>query len=277
METYYVEQDSLARISWDNREQTASEGIAYGMLIMVCMDNAANKTKEKFDKLWRYYKKFMDSNGVMNWKIDEFSSVASGGQSGATDAELDAAAALILAYRQWEDQKYLTDAQTLIKAIWKTEINYDKFIKPGDIWDDKKNPSYFNIGAIELFKTVDSNDWSVVIKNSFDLLKKVCDTATGLPPDWCTQSGEPLDEFGWEAVRVPWRMAWTYSWFGTNEACSINKKIVSWVRKATNNDPMEIQCLYTRSGVPTDTTRNSAYIGGLTCAGMVDASNQGMG
>jgi hypothetical protein len=37
LSTYYVEQDSLARITWDNKGQTASEGIAYGMLIMVCM------------------------------------------------------------------------------------------------------------------------------------------------------------------------------------------------------------------------------------------------
>ncbi|MBN1600193.1 MAG: hypothetical protein JW915_01230 [Chitinispirillaceae bacterium] len=272
--TYYVEQDTLARITWDNRGQTASEGIAYGMLIMVCMDNAINNTRDKFDKLWRYYKKFRGSSGVMHWKIDEFSNVASGGQTGATDAELDAAAALILAYRQWGDEKYRTDAQELIGAIWRTEINADGFIKPGDAWDDRKNPSYFNIGAMELFKSVDTNNWSKVISNSFDLLNKVCDTATGLPPDWCSQDGYTVDGFGWEAIRVPWRMAWAYSWFGTNEASVINKKIVHWVRGATNDDPTEIQCLYTLSGVPTDTTRNAAYVGGLTCAGMVDASNQ---
>jgi hypothetical protein len=67
---YYQEQDTLARITWDNDSQTASEGIGYGMLIMVCMDNAQNNTRPKFDKLWRYYKKFRDYNGVMNWKID---------------------------------------------------------------------------------------------------------------------------------------------------------------------------------------------------------------
>jgi endo-1,4-beta-D-glucanase Y len=172
--------------------------------------NAQNKTQEKVDKLWRYYKKFKDNLGVMHWKIDGFSNVASDGQSGATDAELDAATALILAYRQWGNQKYLVDVRELLGAIWQTEVNQDGYLKPGDIWDERKNPSYFNIGAMELFKTVDTNNWSMVIKNSFDLLKKVCDSTTGLPPDWCSQDGQYVfGGVGWEAVRVPWRMAST--------------------------------------------------------------------
>lgn len=275
LSTYYVEQDTLARITWDNKEQTASEGIAYGMLIMVCMDNAHNKTQEKFDKLWRYYKKFKDNLGVMNWKIDGFSNVAADGQSGATDAELDAAAALILAFRQWGDQKYLTDVKELVTAIWNTEVNAEGYLKPGDIWDERKNPSYFNIGAMELFKTIDTNNWSKVIKNSFDLLKKVCDTATGLPPDWCSQDGEYVfGGFGWEAVRVPWRMAWTYSWLGTTEAYDVNKKIIKWIRQATSDNPGAIKSLYSQSGIPSSDTSNTAFTGGLTCAGMLSAENQ---
>jgi endo-1,4-beta-D-glucanase Y len=211
----------------------------------------------------------------MHWKIDGFSNVAADGQSGATDAELDAAAALILAYRQWGDQRYLTDVKELITAIWKTEVNDEGFLKPGDIWDERKNPSYFNIGAMELFKTVDTNNWARVIKNSFDLLKKVCDTATGLPPDWCSQDGEYVfGGFGWEAVRVPWRMAWTYSWFGTAEAYTINNKIIKWIRQTTSNNPKEIKSLYSQSGIPSSDTSNTAFTGGLTCAGLIKAENQ---
>jgi hypothetical protein len=166
---YYEEQDSLARIDWDTKSQTVSEGIGYGMLIMVCMDNSQNNTRTKFDKLWRYYKKFRNSNGVMNWKIDGFSGVSGDGKNGATDAELDAATALVLAYRQWADQTYLKDAQTLINAIWTHEVNANKYLKPGDAWDTKKDPSYFSTGGMELFKSVDSRDWSTVMANSFTL------------------------------------------------------------------------------------------------------------
>jgi endo-1,4-beta-D-glucanase Y len=275
LSTYYVEQDSLARITWDNKGQTASEGIAYGMLIMVCMDNPQNKTHEKFDKLWRYYKKFKDNFGVMHWKIDGFSSVASDGQSGATDAELDAATALILAYRQWGDQKYLTDVRELLSAVWHAEIDEKGFLKPGDMWDERKNLSYFNIGAMQLFKSVDTNNWSNVIRNSVDLIKKVCDTATGLPPDWCSQDGQYVfGGFGWEAIRVPWRMAWAYSWFGTIEAFDINNKIIKWIRQTTSDNPGAIKSLYSQSGIPSSDTSNTAYTGGLTCAGMISAENQ---
>lgn len=273
--TYYVEQDSLARITWDNKGQTASEGIAYGMLIMVCVDNAVNKTQEKFDKLWRYYKKFKDNQGVMNWKIDGFSNVATDGQGAATDAELDAATALILANRQWGDKKYLTDVKELLGAVWQSEIDQDGFLKPGDMWDERKDPSYFNIGAMQLFKSVDTNDWSIVIRNSLDLLKKVCDTATGLPPDWCSQDGQNVyGGFGWEAIRVPWRMAWTYSWFGTTEAFDINKKIIKWIRQTTSDNPAAIKSLYSQSGIPSSDTANTAFTGGLSCAGMISAENQ---
>lgn len=50
-------------------------------------------------------KRWLDGTGLMNWKIDGFSGVAGGG--GATDADLDAATALVLAFRQWSDQTYL--------------------------------------------------------------------------------------------------------------------------------------------------------------------------
>jgi endo-1,4-beta-D-glucanase Y len=269
---YYQEQDTLARITWDNDSQTASEGIGYGMLIMVCMDNAQNNTRPKFDKLWRYYKKFRDYNGVMNWKIDKFSSVAYDGQGGATDADLDAAAALILAYRQWGDTTYFSDARDLASAIWQVEVNSDRFLKPGDSWDGQQDPSYFNTGAMELFKSVDANDWSTVINNCYDLLYKVCDTATGFPPDWCDQDGTiPSGEgFGWEAIRVPWRMAWAYSWFGREDAAKIDNKIAIWIRRATGDNPSAIKSLYMLDGTPQG-DGNAAYAGGLSCAGMTSA------
>ena len=58
---------------------------------------AADKTL--FDGLWLYYKDNLNSNGVMNWKINGCSGV--NGANGATDAELDVAFALIVADYQW--------------------------------------------------------------------------------------------------------------------------------------------------------------------------------
>ena len=62
----YEEQNNLARIKHDNLQNTVSEGIGYGMLILVYMDNSQNNTQAKFDKLWAYYNNFLDTKGLMN-------------------------------------------------------------------------------------------------------------------------------------------------------------------------------------------------------------------
>ena len=43
----------------------------------------------------------------MNWKISGFSQPTSDGRNSATDAELDAAVALMQAYKQWEMRSIL--------------------------------------------------------------------------------------------------------------------------------------------------------------------------
>ena len=154
---FYEESNDLARIKWDNPSQTVSEGIGYGMLIMVYMDNVTNNTQAKFDKLWKYYNKFTnDNHKLMHWKINGFNDVAE--KNAATDAELDVAMALMQAYKQWGDESYLNDAKALIKRIWDYDVNDNKYLKPGDAWDTKKNPSYFSTAALEIFKNGGSQD-----------------------------------------------------------------------------------------------------------------------
>jgi endo-1,4-beta-D-glucanase Y len=271
--SFYEESGTEARIKWDDVSKTVSEGIGYGMMIMACMDNSQNATQDEFDKLWSYYKKWRNGNGVMNWKINGFANVE--GQNGATDGDLDAAAGLVLAYRQWGDEKYRTDARELITNIWDHEVNADKYLKPGDAWDTKKNPSYFSTGALESFKSLDSHDWDAVIKNSYALIKKVQNSSSGLVPDWCSQDGNTQEgEFGYDAVRTPWRIAWAYAWYGHKDASDICGKMATWVRSATNNDPAAIKIGYTRSGSAQSTNSNATYTGCLSCACMVSADNQ---
>jgi endo-1,4-beta-D-glucanase Y len=94
--TNFVEQCSNGRyrVKFDDRSQTVSEGIGYGMLLSAYMGD-----KTLFDGFWLYYKANVNGNGVMNWKINGcFEAI---GQNGATDAELDVAFALIVADYQW--------------------------------------------------------------------------------------------------------------------------------------------------------------------------------
>ena len=272
---FYEEQGEFARIKWDTPAMTVSEGIGYGMLIMVYMDNAANDTKDEFDKLWAYYKKWRNNNGVMNWKINGFSSVAE--YSGATDAELDAALALLMAYKQWGVESYQQDAKSLINTIWEHEVSSTFYLKPGDAWNDRKNPSYFSTAALELFKKVDSHDWSKVIAKAYELMTAAADKTTGLVPDWCDESGGALGtHFSWDAVRTPWRMAWAWAWHGHADAQARSSAMVKWIMEKTDNDPSKIVQGYDLNGNenPSSFPYKVGFTGAFTCAGMVDSAYQ---
>jgi len=269
---FYTESGNLARIKFDNGNYTVSEGIGYGMLVMVYMDNAKNNTRDKFDKLWAYYNKFLNERGLMHWKIRGFDGVDQ--QNAATDAELDVAAALMMAYKQWGDEKYLNDAKNLINKIAAHEVNENGHLKPGDAWDSKKNPSYFSTGAMELFKQASSFDWDKVITNSYNLLKKVRNANTGLVPDWCSESGNPEGDYYYDATRTPWRMAWAYAWYGHSDAKDVASKIATWINGKTNGSAKNIVDGYTLDGGNKSQWNVAAFIGPFACAGMVDQTHQ---
>ncbi len=262
-----------ARIKWDTPSQTVSEGIGYGMLIFVYMDNATNNTQEKFDKLWKYYNSYLNQNGLMHWKIDGFNNVAA--QNAATDAELDVAVSLVQAHKQWGDQKYLDDAKALIEKIYTKEVNANGYLKPGDTWDNKKNPSYLSTAALESYKHASTRDWDKVIGTSYTLLKKVANSTTGLVPDWCQENGGLLgDNYFYDATRTPWRIAWGYAWYGHSDAKEYCSKVATWIAKKTNGDATKIVDGYTLDGNAFRDAFNSAFVGSLACAGMVDATHQ---
>lgn len=272
MENFYEESGDKARIKFDDPSFTVSEGIGYGMLITVYMDNDKNKTQDKFDKLWKYYNSYLNTNGLMHWKISGFNGINQ--QNAATDAELDVAVALIQAYKQWGDQKYFDDATALVDKIWKYEVNANGHLKPGDTWDMKKNPSYFSTAALESFKRVGSQDWQKVITNTYSLLNKVQNSNTGLVPDWCSEDGNPMGDYYYDAARTPWRIAWGYAWFGHNDAKKYCSKVASWIDGKTGGDPTKIVDGYMLDGNDKSQYFNSAFAGAFACAGMADATHQ---
>lgn len=272
----YKEEGDLARIQHDDPNNTVSEGIAYGMLVLVYMDNETNATQSKFDKLWNYYNKFLNVNGLMNWRISGFSTVS--GNGAATDAELDAAVALLQAYKQWGDEKYLTDAKALLEKVAKFEVNANGYLKPGDSWDNEKNPSYFSTAALELYKEASSFDWGKVMVNSYSLIKKAQNSTSGLVPNWCSETGAPSGgergTYTYDATRTPWRIAWAYSWYGHQDAKDICTKIADWVATTTAKDASKIVDGYQLNGTASGEWNNPTFVGPFVCAGMVDAKHQ---
>jgi endoglucanase len=207
-------------------DQCVSEGIGYGMLLTV-----AAQDRTAFDALWNFYKARRNGNGVMNWKYQACTQTV-WGQNGATDAELDAAMALVIADRTWGG--YTADATALITAIRTAEVdtcsNGVMVLRPGDNWggcrgDGTLNPSYFSPGYYRVFACYvpsQAADWNKLVADTYTLLAQYHSTSGGLMCDWANfGSGCTTATFGWEAVRSPWRIATDYAWSADPTAAQI--------------------------------------------------------
>jgi endo-1,4-beta-D-glucanase Y len=274
---YYEESGDLARIKFDTPAQTVSEGIGYGMLIMVYMDNVENNTQPKFDKLWNYWKKFPSSGSLMHWKTSGFSSVVETGS--ATDGDIDAALALALAYKQWGDEKYLTGAKTMMSAIKGGDVS-GNVLDGGDAWN-AINPSYMSMVATQIFQDLDpSGGWSGIQSGSYSSLKGSQNGSTGMWPNWSSGGvGGCPGCYGFDAARTPWRLGWAYAWYGHADAKTMCSKIVDYFKTSTGDTPGKIGQIYNTSGGINTGAGGSAdniptFLGPLVVAGMVDSKYQ---
>ncbi|MFM7024413.1 MAG: glycosyl hydrolase family 8 [Flavobacteriales bacterium] len=227
------------RVLFDDNSSTVSEGIAYGLLLSAY---AADKTT--FDGLWKYYKDNMNSHGVMNWKMSGCTGTS--GANGATDAELDAAMALLIAEEQWPTSTspydYKAEATTLIGKIRVWEIHPSTYQTiNGDAWgfsNNCRNPSYFAPAYYREYAKVETSQatfWNntVTATNSYLLTNR--NSTTGLVSNWSDQNAAPNtcngpNEYGWDACRNPWRMATDVLWNGSTAttASDICAKIAAW-------------------------------------------------
>lgn len=265
----------MKRVLFSDGYSTVSEGIAYGMLLAVYANDQSS-----FDGLWRYYKYYMNSRGVMHWKINGDGTIS--GYNGATDAEEDAAMALIVADNQWESGgsiNYLSDAITLINNIMQYEVEKPSYVlKPGDSWggSDHTNPSYFAPAYYRIFYLITGDSqWLNVIDKSYDILSKNAHPTTGLVSDWCNASGAPKNNsvYYYDATRFPWRMANDYLWFGTTQAKDYCVKIANFIKNSGGT--YAIGDRYALNGTKLSSFHNNSFVGTFALASMADASFQG--
>lgn len=218
---------------------TVSEGIAYGMLLAVAMDDQA-----LFDDLWRYAQLWADQNGLMVWYVDPQGLEACPGRDNcgaALDSDEDMAWALVQADARWGgagalDAPYLDLAREQIDRIWRYEVEKGDplyVLRPGDTWGgySMTNPSYFApayYGAFgELTDNVDG--WNKVIDDNYAVLFASLNADNGnenngLAPAWCTADGDPRPlvveregetvemepVYQYDSARIPFRIAQHY-------------------------------------------------------------------
>lgn len=243
--------DGSIRVRFDEPNRTVSEGIAYGMMLSVY---AADKAL--FDKLWQYYKAKSNGNGFMHWRIEGCNN--NSGNNGATDAELDATYALLLAANQWptatSPYNYSTEATSMMNRIRQLEINSSGQAINGDGWgfgDPCRNPSYQSPSYYKEFAIKNPGNasaWNGAVSGAYTLINANADNTTGLVSDWSSPSGQrntcnpgglgqaATDGYGYDACRNPLRMAQDVLWNNDAQAKSICTKIGTYITgRGVNN------------------------------------------
>lgn len=282
---------AAGRIIYQTPSATVSEGIGYGMLISFFQNDM-----ETFRALWAYHKAFRESGtNLMAWQASGFSSV--GLKSGsATDADLDVATALLLAYRRDGGVDYLTDALAIASSIWDTEIatadgSYLIYSGNKDFWKTNFviNPSYFSPVAFRLFATYDTNPahaWGAVLDKNYEFMVNINANGSGLFPDWVNSAGTPTnpgqsdngvyyDQYSLESIRIPWRLAWDYMWYGEQRAGTILNRMASFITTATAGNFEQVNSRYAYvGGAPSGTMANQGTRSSLCAVGLVSNGYQ---
>jgi len=218
---------------------TVSEGIGYGMLLAVYMND-----QSLFDDLWQYEQQHLGQYGLMDWNIHaDGSGPTSGGSGPATDADEDMAFALAMADKQWVtsttlNKKYADIAKGMIAAVWNNEIYDYKYLKPWPTADSSTiNLSYFAPAYYKLFAKIDTantTNWNTTVDTMYQVLNASLNstngnTNNGLVPAWCDSSGKPNGgafgpgqtaptNYQYDSCRTPFRIGLDWCWNGETRA-----------------------------------------------------------
>lgn len=241
----YIEEGSNRTVDRQQNNITTSEGQSYTMMRSVWIDDKAT-----FDRSWEWTQGYLQrQDKLFSWKYGERADGSYGiltdigGQNTASDADVDIAMSLLLAYGKWGNDYYLREAQTIIPAIWEKEVvnvSGKPVLVANDLEKGKANvivnPSYFAPYAYKTFAKIDpSRNWTALSDNSYDVISTVSkapldtETSSGLTPNWVEMSvasgqatgvtrGDLNTDYGYDAMRTSWRLALDYAWFKDDRA-----------------------------------------------------------
>lgn len=235
----YIEPGSGRVIDRQQNDLTTSEGQGYAMLRAVWQDD-----QPTFDRVWQFTQQALKRprDHLFAWKFGQRPDGSYGvltdlgGQNTASDADSDIALSLVMAYGRWQKPSYLKLAKPVVSDIWNNEVvrvNGQPILAADDLEKHAPqvvvNPSYLAPYAFRVFARVDTgHDWTALVQSSYDLIDRVLEapldraTSAALPPNWVrldTQNGSfaPLagsltTDYGYDALRLPWRLALDYQW-----------------------------------------------------------------
>jgi endo-1,4-beta-D-glucanase Y len=214
----YVDDDGRVQRA-DQGGDTVGEGQAYGMLIAVAIGD-----EQRFDKIWSWAKdNIQRPDGLLSflWKDGKVAD-----PEAASDADVDAARALLVASCRFKKPAYKQEALDLGKAILDNEtasFQGSPVLVAGP-WARKDpitvNPSYFSPATFAaLGEATGDGRWGSLSASARSVTDILMPNEGSLPPDWASvQKGKPVPisapgqttgpgRFGFDAARTLVRMA----------------------------------------------------------------------
>nr|WP_314843407.1 glycosyl hydrolase family 8 [uncultured Microbacterium sp.] len=207
-------------IRHDEGGDTVSEGQAYGLFAALIADD-----EDRFDEIWEWTQnELVRSDGLMAWRWDDGGIVD---DEPASDADLDAARALVLAgdrFGRDDLRQDGVDLATVIADRMTVETDRGRILLPGLWAADRQpyayNPSYASPVAFDVLGAATGDPrWAELQAGSADVTAEIL-TATDLPPDWAQihtdgliepmpgplGEGDPV-QYGFDAPRMLLRYA----------------------------------------------------------------------
>ncbi|MBX4215397.1 hypothetical protein KW797_00380 [Candidatus Parcubacteria bacterium] len=281
----YIEPESYRTLDRQQENITTSEGESYTMLRAVWQDDKStfdvsldwlNAHLKRKDNLfsWLYGRRPNGTLGVVSEK---------GGANSAADADTDIALALLFAHARWGEARYLDEARAVIASIWEHEVITIKgtpYLAANSVEKTSKspyvllNPSYFAPYAYRIFADADpAHPWEKVADSSYAIIDKSLaapfdkEKSVGLPPNWIyldrvtgAITASPDSDYGFDAMRVPWRLALDYVWFGEPNAKRTLEKL-SFLGKEWDKRE-RLPMVYAHDGTPVLADESPAFYGG---------------
>jgi endoglucanase len=213
----YVDDDGRVQRA-DQGGDTVGEGQAYGMLIAVAIGD-----EQRFDAIWKWAKdNIQRPDGLLSflWKDGKVAD-----PEAASDADVDAARALLVASCRFKKPAYKQEAADLAKAILDNEtasFQGSPVLVAGP-WARKDpitlNPSYFSPATFAaLGEASGDGRWGSLSASGRTVTDLLMPNEGSLPPDWADiQKGKPVPisapgqggpgRYGFDAARTLVRMA----------------------------------------------------------------------
>ena len=269
--------------SLQHPEQTVSEGMGYGMMIVAYMAGADPEARALFDGLFRYVRAHPSDldHRLMGW----IQPPDGNGNDSAFDGDADIAYALLLADRQWGSSggiNYAAAARERLRAIAESTIGpasklpmLGDWVPPGGSLDEPYSeftprlsdfmPAHFRaFGAF----TGDAlwGEVEAATRRAVSGIEERYSPNTGLMPDFARpwhDMGFPLKpvepyflegphdgDYEYNAGRYPWRASTAVLLYDDAFWDERMAKLSHWAERATGGDPAGLNAGYHLDGRP---------------------------